>query len=65
MHKFGSIYLTVIRRFYFSRRKLAVAITSFVTKSRYSTSINKMNTPIIDIALFDTSLPVTLTPKMK
>ena len=57
MHKFGYIYLT-------EGRKLAVAIASFVTKSRYSTSINKMNTPIIDIALFDTSLPVTLTPKM-
>lgn len=57
MHKFGYIYLT-------EGRKLAVNIASFVNKSRYSTSINKVNTPIIDLSLFDTSLPVTLTPKM-
>lgn len=57
MHKFGYIYLT-------EGRKLAVAIASFVNKSRYSTSTNNVKTPIIDSTLFNTSLPVTLTPKM-
>lgn len=57
MHKFGNIYLT-------EGRKLAVAIASFVNKSRYSTAIKQVNRPNIDIALFETSLPVTLTPKM-
>lgn len=57
MHKFGYIYLT-------EGRKLTVAISAFVNKSRYSTSPKQVNTPIIDIALFNQSLPVTLTPEM-
>ena len=55
MYKFSSIYLA-------QGRKLAVAIASFITKSRYSTSIKEVNIP--DPTLFDTSLSVTLTPKM-
>lgn len=55
MHKFGYIYLTAL-----AGRKLAVAIAAFVNKSRYSTS----PPPIIDITLFNQSLPVTLTPEM-
>jgi hypothetical protein len=57
MHKFGYIYLT-------EGRKLAVVIASFVNKSRYSTSVKQVNTPVIDLALFYTSLPVKLTPEM-
>lgn len=57
MHKFGFIYLT-------EGRKLSVAIAAFVNKSRYSTSPKQVDTPIIDITLFNQSLPVTLTPEM-
>ena len=59
MHKFGYIYLTAL-----AGRKLAVAIAAFVNKSRYSTSPKQIDTPIIDITLFNESLPVTLTPEM-
>ena len=59
MHKFGYIYLTAL-----AGRKLAVAIAAFVNKSRYSTSPKQIDTPIIDITLFNQSLPVTLTPEM-
>jgi len=38
-------------------RKLAVAIAAFVNKSRYSTSPKQVDTPIIDITLFNQSLP--------
>lgn len=54
MHKFGYIYLTAL-----AGRKRA-----FVNKSRYSTSPKQVDTPIIDITLFNESLPVTLTPEM-
>lgn len=60
MHKFGYIYLTAL-----AGRKLAVAIAAFVNKSRYSTSPKQIaGPPIIDITLFNQSLPVTLTPEM-
>jgi len=55
MHQFCYIYIT-------AGRELAVTISNFVNKSRYSTSLKPVSTPIIDITLFSASLPVTLIP---
>lgn len=57
MFKYGYAYLP-------EGRKLLVAIANYINKSRYSTSGKNPPVPVIDMTLFDTPLPVTLTPDM-
>ena len=60
------MYCTVYAQIwlYLSNRRTKTSSSAFVNKSRYSTSPKQVDTPIIDITLFNESLPVTLTPEM-
>lgn len=57
MHKYGYFYLS-------EGRKLAVAIANYINTSRYSNSKKIINEPIIEKELFNTVLPLKLTPAM-
>lgn len=57
MHKFGHYYLP-------EGRALTVAIAGYINSSRYTTSGLNPPVPVIDPELFNTPLPVLLTPQM-
>jgi len=57
MHKFGYAYLA-------EGRKLAVAIANYINTSRYSNSDKNPAVPVLSMDLFNTILPVILTPTM-
>lgn len=57
MHKFGHFYLP-------EGRALAVSIANYINGRRYTSAAVKAVIPVINPALFDTLLPVQLTPTM-
>lgn len=57
MHKFGHFYLT-------KGRELTIAISKYINASRYSNSGKEVTKPILDLQIFETLLPVILTPDM-
>lgn len=57
MHKFGYFYLP-------EGRKLAVKISNYINKSRYSNSGKNPPIPEINQSIFETPLPVNLKPYM-
>jgi len=57
MHKYGYFYLN-------KGRKLTVDIANYINTSRYSNSGKKVTKPVINEDLFNTVLPVQLTPIM-